>query len=262
MAPRTLLKGKNQKKKLLPKQSRRLYSSSGNFFFLRFCRAPSSRRWCLLSWPSKRKRHMKRTPFMRFLFRLSLFLQDLGKFVVFKVGVMFTTLFLFFTTTTLVSFTLRETQARKAKALFDKAWGVCFVVCCVDCDMWSSLCGTVDDREEASCTVPRVLLPHRKNFLRLLFEVFYSCCVQDEVYCYSDGVCGIVDGYSNMERSKQFDRFALCLRHAASVTWRFLYYFSLSSVRSRFLSSGSCLFFRAVTVERDYLSRRTQPVVC
>lgn len=36
--------------------------------------------------------------------------QDLGKFVVFKVGVMFTTLFLFFTTTTLVSFTLRETQ--------------------------------------------------------------------------------------------------------------------------------------------------------
>ena len=38
------------------------------------------------------------------------FRQDLGKFVVFKVGVMFTTLFLFFTTTTLVSFTLRETQ--------------------------------------------------------------------------------------------------------------------------------------------------------
>ena len=36
--------------------------------------------------------------------------QDLGKFVVFKVGVMFTTLFLFFTTTTLVSFALRETQ--------------------------------------------------------------------------------------------------------------------------------------------------------
>ncbi|CAM9474753.1 unnamed protein product, partial [Laminaria digitata] len=36
--------------------------------------------------------------------------EDLGKFVVFKVGVMFTTLFLFFTTTTLVSFTLRETQ--------------------------------------------------------------------------------------------------------------------------------------------------------
>lgn len=30
--------------------------------------------------------------------------------MVFKVGVMFTTLFLFFTTTTLVSFTLRETQ--------------------------------------------------------------------------------------------------------------------------------------------------------
>lgn len=60
---------------------------------------------------------------MRFIFNVSLLLQDLGKFVVFKVGVMFTTLFLFFTTTTLVSFTLRETQVRKAKALFDKAWG-------------------------------------------------------------------------------------------------------------------------------------------
>lgn len=36
--------------------------------------------------------------------------QDIGKFLVFKIGVMFTTLFLFFTTTTLVSFTLRETQ--------------------------------------------------------------------------------------------------------------------------------------------------------
>ncbi|CAN0227865.1 unnamed protein product, partial [Scytosiphon promiscuus] len=36
--------------------------------------------------------------------------EDIGKFLVFKIGVMFTTLFLFFTTTTLVSFTLRETQ--------------------------------------------------------------------------------------------------------------------------------------------------------
>lgn len=36
--------------------------------------------------------------------------QDMGKFLVFKIGVLFTTLFLFFTTTTLVSFTLRETQ--------------------------------------------------------------------------------------------------------------------------------------------------------
>lgn len=36
--------------------------------------------------------------------------QDVGKFLVFKIGVLFTTLFLFFTTTTLVSFTLRETQ--------------------------------------------------------------------------------------------------------------------------------------------------------
>ena len=33
-------------------------------------------------------------------------------YFVFKAGVLFTTLFLFFTTTTLVSFTLRETQVR------------------------------------------------------------------------------------------------------------------------------------------------------
>ncbi|CAN0374997.1 unnamed protein product [Pylaiella littoralis] len=44
--------------------------------------------------------------------------EDLGKFVVFKVGVLFTTLFLFFTTTTLVSFTLRETQERMLKFTF------------------------------------------------------------------------------------------------------------------------------------------------
>lgn len=40
------------------------------------------------------------------------------RFVVFKVGVLFTTLFLFFTTTTLVSFTLRETQERMLKFTF------------------------------------------------------------------------------------------------------------------------------------------------
>lgn len=120
--------------------------------------------------------------------------------------------------------------------------------------MWSSLCGTVDEREEASCTVPRVLLPHRNSFLRLLFEVIFYCCVQYEVYCNSDGVCGIVDGYSNMERSKHFDRFALCLRHAASATWRFLYYFSLSGVRSRSLSSRSCSFFRGVKLNVNVVS--------
>jgi hypothetical protein len=36
----------------------------------------------------------------------------------FKVGVVFTTLFLFFTMTTLVSFTLRETQERMLKFTF------------------------------------------------------------------------------------------------------------------------------------------------
>lgn len=41
--------------------------------------------------------------------------QDLGKFLVFKIGVLFTTLFLFFTTTTLVSFTLRETQVKRGR---------------------------------------------------------------------------------------------------------------------------------------------------
>lgn len=38
--------------------------------------------------------------------------------IAFKIGVIFTTLFLFFTTTTLVSFTLRETQARMLKFTF------------------------------------------------------------------------------------------------------------------------------------------------
>ncbi|CAM9668925.1 unnamed protein product, partial [Ectocarpus sp. 6 AP-2014] len=41
--------------------------------------------------------------------------EDMGKFFVFKIGVLFTTLFLFFTTTTLVSFTLRETQVKRVK---------------------------------------------------------------------------------------------------------------------------------------------------
>eukprot|EP00903_Cladosiphon_okamuranus_P006745 g6580.t1 len=44
--------------------------------------------------------------------------EDMGKFLVFKIGVLFTTLFLFFTTTTLVSFTLRETQERMLKFTF------------------------------------------------------------------------------------------------------------------------------------------------
>ncbi|CAN0268750.1 unnamed protein product, partial [Ectocarpus fasciculatus] len=44
--------------------------------------------------------------------------EDVGKFFVFKIGVLFTTLFLFFTTTTLVSFTLRETQERMLKFTF------------------------------------------------------------------------------------------------------------------------------------------------
>ena len=43
---------------------------------------------------------------------------DRGKFVVFKLGVLCTTLFLFFITTTLVSFTLRETQERMLKFTF------------------------------------------------------------------------------------------------------------------------------------------------
>jgi hypothetical protein len=38
--------------------------------------------------------------------------------IAFKIGIIFTTLFLFFTTTTLVSFTLRETQARMLKFTF------------------------------------------------------------------------------------------------------------------------------------------------
>ena len=42
----------------------------------------------------------------------------LHKFVAFKTGVVFTTIFLFFTTTTLVSFTLRETQERMLKFTF------------------------------------------------------------------------------------------------------------------------------------------------
>eukprot|EP00611_Tribonema_gayanum_P021742 TRINITY_DN423_c0_g1_i2.p1 TRINITY_DN423_c0_g1~~TRINITY_DN423_c0_g1_i2.p1 ORF type:complete len:643 (-),score=123.27 TRINITY_DN423_c0_g1_i2:1424-3352(-) len=44
--------------------------------------------------------------------------EDWDKFVVFKVGVLFTTVFLFFTTTTLVSFTLRETQERMLRFTF------------------------------------------------------------------------------------------------------------------------------------------------
>ena len=40
------------------------------------------------------------------------------QYVAFKVGVVFTTLFLFFTTTTLVSFTLRVTQERMLKFTF------------------------------------------------------------------------------------------------------------------------------------------------
>jgi hypothetical protein len=44
--------------------------------------------------------------------------QDLDKYVVFKVGVLFTIIFLFFTTTTLVSFTLRETQERMLRFTF------------------------------------------------------------------------------------------------------------------------------------------------
>ncbi|CAM9250929.1 unnamed protein product [Discosporangium mesarthrocarpum] len=44
--------------------------------------------------------------------------ENLYKFLVFKVGVLFTTLFLFFTTTTLVSVTLRETQERMLKFTF------------------------------------------------------------------------------------------------------------------------------------------------
>jgi hypothetical protein len=43
---------------------------------------------------------------------------SLGKFVGFKLGVVFTTLFLFFALTTLVSFTLRETQERMLKFTF------------------------------------------------------------------------------------------------------------------------------------------------
>jgi hypothetical protein len=42
----------------------------------------------------------------------------LRQFIVFKMGVIFSTLFLFFTTTTLVSFTLRETQERMLKFTF------------------------------------------------------------------------------------------------------------------------------------------------
>lgn len=37
------------------------------------------------------------------------------KYIMFKGGVLVTTLFLFFTTTTLVSFTLRETQVRNKR---------------------------------------------------------------------------------------------------------------------------------------------------
>jgi len=51
--------------------------------------------------------------------RLSeLSLSALQQFVAFKVGVVLTTVFLFFTTTTLVSFTLRETQERMLKFTF------------------------------------------------------------------------------------------------------------------------------------------------
>ena len=42
----------------------------------------------------------------------------LSHFISFKIGVIFSTLFLFFTTTTLVSFTLRETQERMLKFTF------------------------------------------------------------------------------------------------------------------------------------------------
>ena len=42
----------------------------------------------------------------------------LRQFVAFKIGVIVTTVFLFFTTTTLVSFTLRETQERMLKFTF------------------------------------------------------------------------------------------------------------------------------------------------
>ena len=41
-----------------------------------------------------------------------------ASFVLFKLGVLLTTLFLFFITTTLVSFTLRETQERMLKFTF------------------------------------------------------------------------------------------------------------------------------------------------
>jgi hypothetical protein len=44
--------------------------------------------------------------------------ENFNRFVIFKIGVLFTTLFLFFTTTTLVSFTLRETQERMLKFTF------------------------------------------------------------------------------------------------------------------------------------------------
>ena len=42
----------------------------------------------------------------------------LRQFIAFKIGVIVTTVFLFFTTTTLVSFTLRETQERMLKFTF------------------------------------------------------------------------------------------------------------------------------------------------
>ena len=45
-------------------------------------------------------------------------LGGLSHFISFKIGVIFSTLFLFFTTTTLVSFTLRETQERMLKFTF------------------------------------------------------------------------------------------------------------------------------------------------
>lgn len=76
--------------------------------------------------------HLNETPFVRVLvLSFSSLWQDLGKFVVFKVGVMFTTLFLFFTTTTLVSFTLRETQVRIffLQMLFDKDCRVALPCC-------------------------------------------------------------------------------------------------------------------------------------